>query len=175
MKIISLLSTILVLALIGFDINERFLNVKDASKNEPQLSGFAGNLSLPQLDKEQQLRIRQAFMEYDQKADKAVSKLPGLSLEQQLQQQGELTQLFVGDKLYRLMAIVSPEEQGQELLPKFALLQVTNIKDNQVEVIKIVHGGELSDYKVKITDTKKVNFRHKQRKLELLMYQPNQN
>ncbi|WP_281556605.1 hypothetical protein [Thalassomonas sp. RHCl1] len=175
MKIFPLLSVILILALILLDVNERFLHVKDTSKNEVQLSGFSGDIKLPQLDKAQQLRIEQAFLQYDQQVDKTVKKPIGLSLEQQQQQEGELSQLFVGDKLYHLMAIVAPKEQGQGSLPKFALLQVTDIKDNSVEVSKIVHGGELSDYKIAITDTRKVNFRHKQRELELLMYQPNKN
>ncbi|NQZ82662.1 MAG: hypothetical protein HRT52_16760 [Colwellia sp.] len=186
-KPITLITLALSLLYIVIDFTGRFLIDGQQSNNTMANLTINDQLQLPQLNAVQQLKLTNAYGYYqqDEKKIKVVEKVIGLTDEQKLAQQGELTEFYDGDWRYRLIAIISPDGSEQALKSPMALLSARNVKDTAAKssqnnnkdakskkLTKISHGAKLGLYDVTITNTKQVSFQLKQRKITLLMYKP---
>ena len=95
----------------------------------------------------------------------------GMSLAEQMNQQGMLDLLYDGDWRYSLVAVIYPNDKEFQRHPPFALLKKQNVNTNKVEMIKIVDGGVLAGYNLSVISTRQINLTQHQRTVELLMYQ----
>lgn len=173
MNRLTILVSIIVVMFVLLDFNDRFL-ANDNAKQLTKKQQWQDNMQRqPQLSARQKQQLQLASENINSEDDSQVTTIQGLALAEQQLQQGVMTQLYIGDWLYELSAIIYPENQ-QELAP-FAILKATNVKDNQQTVNKVINASQLSSYRVNINGTKYVEFvdAEQGRKVLLTMYKSN--
>lgn len=128
---LSLLVALMALCFVAIDISERYTSEsRDVSSRialEPLTSVKSVQLSKSQLEQIKQQYAQ--FQQDDEEQSSASSEIQGLTAEQQALQQGNLTQVFSGDNMLELKAVISDlETKGDE---NYALIKVTDIKSGQ--------------------------------------------
>jgi len=173
MKLISLLSLVLSLLYVSIDFSIRFLNVKESKVRIDEQIDTSQIIVLPQLPIEKISKLNSAYSQYQPEFEAIKEAITGLTLEQQLQQNGELLEFYQGDWRYRLLAVISPDGSRQALEKPLALLRATNIKDSNVDkkVETIYHNTKFENYEVRIIGIKSVQLNYQDQNITLLMYQ----
>lgn len=153
------------LILIMIDLNARF-NIQPASaQNNWQLNEqlITPRVHLQQQDSDLILAALNPF-EQDQVNDISVStSLAAMSLAQQAQQQGLLSQLYVGNLRYRLVGVFT-DHAG------FAVLQQTNITNAEKTLVKVKAGDMLNQYQVNNILSNQVTITSDTRNISLDLY-----
>jgi len=185
MKAITLITLTVSLLYVTVDFVSRFSSDNYQVTNlEPDFNNNSG-ISTPQLSAAQKLKLIKAYKIYqeDDEKIKVVKSVLGLTDEQKLAQEGELTEFYDGDLRYRLLAIIFPDGGEQALKSPIALLLTSNVnytsantnnnkKENEIKITRVGHGSKIGLFDASISNTKQVEFQLGQRKITLLMYQP---
>ncbi len=172
MKFITIASAILTVFIIGYDINQRlFIEKNTIESRSVVLKDQELNL-LPQITNKQKIRLTKLYDNYRGTADDPVEEIQGMSLAEQQNQKGQLTEFFSGDWIYQLVAIVTPD--GSDSDKPFALLAAKNIKTQESKIEELVHDSIFTGYQVTIFDTKRIELKMSDSNtvITLLMYNP---
>jgi hypothetical protein len=172
MKLIILTSVIFTALLIGYDINQRFFIEKNKTQSRGVTPKEQNTKLLPQITDKQKVQLTALYSIYQKTEEVPVEKIQGMSLAEQRNQKGQLTELFSGDWVYQLVAIITPE--GSDSGKPFALLSAKNIKTQESKTEELVHGSMFIGYQVTIFDTKKIELEMSESTttITLLMYNP---
>lgn len=93
--------------------------------------------------------------------------------EQQLQQQGLLKQLYIGQKRYMLNAIISDRANGKPIDKSYqAILNVFDAEQNSTKTINVSQGEKIVDYSIIELNNISIYLQQDQRKIELRLFQP---
>jgi hypothetical protein len=93
--------------------------------------------------------------------------------EQQLQQQGLLKQLYIGQKRYMLNAIISDRANGRPVDKSYqAILNVFDAEQNSTKTINVSQGEKIADYSITELNNISIYLQQDQRKIELRLFQP---
>ena len=94
-------------------------------------------------------KLIESFTEYDieidDNAETAIERVQGMSLKQQLQQQGELNKVYAGDYIFQLKAII---KQASSESKHYALIEQYHITNNTTEIIKVIAQQTIFDYHI---------------------------
>ncbi|MFC4656851.1 hypothetical protein ACFO3I_17670 [Rheinheimera marina] len=97
------------------------------------------------------------------------NKDKGLSLEQQQQQQGLLKELYIGDNVYRLTAIV---RQGGRHKAVLSVRSVQAEQGAKAERLELNAGDEIKGYQVSELSAKRLTLTQKERRVWLELFVP---
>ena len=97
------------------------------------------------------------------------NKDKGLSLEQQQQQQGLLKDLYIGDNVYRLTAIV---RQGGRYKAVLSVRSVQAEQGAKAERLELNAGDEIEGYQVSELSAKRLTLTQKERRVWLELFVP---
>jgi len=93
--------------------------------------------------------------------------------ELQLQQQGLLKQLYIGQKRYVLNAIISDRANGKSIGKSYqAILNVFDAEQNSAKTIYVSQGEKIADYSIIELNRNSIYLQQDQRKIELRLFQP---
>ncbi|MFT6990462.1 MAG: hypothetical protein ACJASL_002440 [Paraglaciecola sp.] len=132
-----------------WDINTRL--AWDTHTATEQQSKSAMQVQVPQkLNAAGQEALLQQYQSYNgEEPNVATAAIEGMSLTEQNLQSGRLDQLFSGDLLMRLSAVIRQPRAGKPSESQiFALLSLQNIKKNQTTLEKIQPNEQFYGYKV---------------------------
>jgi len=154
----STLSIVLILisvSLIFIDMYQRFL----ITQNDFNVSFVVEELApikIVQLSTSQLADIKQKYVKFSQNTsvNSTVDNSVVLTAEQQAQQKGVLTQVFVGDNVLKLKAVISQKNKEENV--KHIIIEVTNVRDGTQKIQSIVDREVLFGYRIKIVDNTRV-------------------
>jgi hypothetical protein len=154
----STLSIVLILisvSLIFIDMYQRFL----ITQNDFNVSFVVEELApikIVQLSTSQLEDIKQKYVKFSQNTNvnSTVDNSVVLTAEQQAQQKGVLTQVFVGDNVLKLKAVISQKNKEENV--KHIIVEVTNVRDGTQKIQSIVDRQVLFGYRIKIVDNTRV-------------------
>lgn len=93
--------------------------------------------------------------------------------EQQLQQQGLLKQLYIGQKRYVVNAIISDRANGKPIDKSYqAILNVFDAEQNSAKTIYVTQGEVIANYSIIELNKNSIYLQQDQRKIELRLFQP---
>lgn len=152
---IVMMSTLLVLIWVFVDVSERFIIEKNTNKSN------SSDVSLKQqpnlgISKEKQQQILSLYQGYNTNTENTASsqKDRGLTREQQLQQQGLLDEVYAGNKILKLKAIINDNDQKAE--PATALIMVSDIKTDIKKVEQFVNHSLVYGYTLEINNNTQI-------------------
>jgi len=146
---------VITLLFIAIDINERFLvNELSLQKNNSTIQ--AKGIIFPSVTDKNKQAISKAYKNYETVTDTKIEpkNLDGMTAEQQLGQNGELSALYVGDYKLKLKAIIY--DQSKVNTHKSVLLQVTNMLEKTVVIEKFNPTNDVYGYQLKIVNNTKI-------------------
>lgn len=160
------------LILVGNDVSNRF-NIVDNVQPKGEETLDLAELKVPILSPRGYDEIQIALNPYLKASedDKSLGQSTSwLSKEEQLNQQGELTDFFIGDSKLNLKAVVKTADS------LYALVSVNEkLNTNSITLVKLENDTEIMDYLVKIISKNKVVFSRGEHQVALVMYQSTMN
>lgn len=121
-------------------------------------------INLIELDESLVKATLENYRKYD--IDNPAVQTSMMTSEQQLQQQGTLTELYSQDHHYRLKAIFQDKQQT------FALILSKNLKTGETELIKVLPHSRLNDYLISEIGQRELVLVRGDIKIQLALYQP---
>jgi hypothetical protein len=150
---LSMLVALIALSFIAVDISNRFVadnsNVRNNIALEPLKTVKSVQLSKTQLD-----QIKQQYTQFQQGDEEEInaanSDIQGLTAEQQALQQGKLTQVFSGDNMLELKAVINNLDAKNKDDQYYALIRVTDVKNSQYTIQSIADQQSLFGYTLRV-------------------------
>ena len=155
---------LVLLIVIFFDISTRLTNIEIKQSLPWQVADQAKSGAFS-LNQEQAKAIAEAINNYEVSSEIETAVDNTMSEAEQRAQQGDLNQLFSGNKRYRLIGIFDNNE-------RFAVIKQLDVTVNTEKLIKVTIADSLQDYKVtKILANKVILNSGDKREITLFLYQ----
>lgn len=156
---------IFLIIMVMFDLNTRFNTQSNSAQSNWQISE---QLITPKGHLQQQDAdiILAGFKKFEQNQANKINqptKLAAMSLAEQANQQGLLSQLYIGNLRYRLVGVFTDDEA-------FAVLQQTDITNAEQTLVKVKAGDMLNQYQVKQINSNQVTIHSNSQIISLDLY-----
>jgi hypothetical protein len=176
-KLLLMMSVLMLLALLVID---PIINMEAESQSHLNQLPTLPNYSPEQVKKEvannNVINNILAMFEVNDDDDKTAAENNNVNImpnEQQLQQQGLLKKLYIGQKRYVLNAIISDRANGKPIDKSYqAILNVFDAEQNSAKTIYVTQGEVIADYSIIELNKNSIYLQQDQRKIELRLFQP---